>query len=142
MGINSRALAQLIGGKVKPSERREYGITYIVIDKAAGVLKGLGEKEKVWMSHGDTVYALPSDYEVLAHSENSPMAAFRHREKPIYCLQWHPEVAHTEKGAKMLKNFIFEVCCCKPNWQMEDFITRAVQEIRQTVNPKRREVTT
>src|SRR3972149_6031404 len=127
-------IAELAGGKVKPSERREYGITYAVIDKAVGVLKGLGKKEEVWMSHGDTVYALPPDYEVLAHSENSPMAAFRHREKPIYGLQWHPEVVHTEKGAKMLKNFIFEVCGCKPNWQMENFIIRAVQEIRQTVD--------
>jgi len=126
-------LAQLGGGKVKPAERREYGIAYAVIDRAVGVLKGLGEKEKVWMSHGDTVYTLLSDYEVLAHTENNPVAAFRHRKKPIYGLQWHPEVVHTENGTKMLRNFIFEVCGCQPNWRMEGFITRAVKEIRQTV---------
>jgi GMP synthase (glutamine-hydrolysing) len=130
-------LAQLAGGKVKPGERREYGITHAVIDKAVGVLKGLGKKEKVWMSHGDTVYALPPDYEVLAHSENTPVAAFRHRKKPIYGLQWHPEVVHTENGAKMLRNFIFEVCGCEPNWRMEDFISRAVEEIKQIVDEEK-----
>jgi GMP synthase (glutamine-hydrolysing) len=130
-------LAQLAGGKVKPGERREYGITYAVIDKAVGVLKGLAKKEKVWMSHGDTVYALPPDYEVLAHSENTPVAAFRHKKKPIYGLQWHPEVVHTENGAKMLRNFIFEVCGCEPNWRMEDFISRAVEEIKQIVDQEK-----
>jgi GMP synthase (glutamine-hydrolysing) len=85
------------------------------------------------MSHGDTVYTLLSDYEVLAYTENSPVAAFRHRVKPIYGLQWHPEVVHTENGTKMLRNFIFDVCGCEPNWRMEGFITRSVKEIRQTV---------
>jgi GMP synthase (glutamine-hydrolysing) len=89
------------------------------------------------MSHGDTVYALPPDYEVLAHSENTPVAAFRHRKKPIYGLQWHPEVVHTENGAKMLRNFIFEVCGCEPNWRMEDFISRAVEEIKQIVDEEK-----
>jgi GMP synthase (glutamine-hydrolysing) len=130
-------LAQLVGGKVKPGERREYGITYAVIDRTVGVLKGLSKKEKIWMSHGDTVYSLPPDYEVLAHTENSPVAAFRHREKPIYGLQWHPEVVHTENGAKMLRNFIFEVCGCEPNWRMEDCISRAVEEIRQIVDKEK-----
>jgi len=127
-------LAQMAGGKVNPGERREYGTTYAIVDKPVGVLKGLGKKEKVWMSHGDTVYALPSDYEVLAHTENTPFAAFRHREKPIYGLQWHPEVVHTENGTKMFRNFLFEVCGCEPNWRMEDFIDRALEEIRQVVD--------
>jgi len=130
-------LAQMAGGAVKPGERREYGVTYAVIDRAVGVLKGLGKREKVWMSHGDLVYALPPDYEVLAHTENSPVAAFRHREKPIYGLQWHPEVVHTENGTKMLKNFIFEVCGCEPNWRMEDFIDLALKEIKQTVGKEK-----
>jgi len=126
-------LAQMAGGKVKPGEQREYGITYAVVDRAVGVLKGLGKKEKVWMSHGDTVYTLPHDYEVLAHTQNSPVAAFRHRRKPIYGLQWHPEVVHTQNGTTMLRNFLFEVCGCEPNWRMEDFIERALKEISETV---------
>ncbi len=126
-------LALLAGGKVKPGERKEYGITQADIDKPVGVLEGLGKREKVWMSHGDTVYALPPDYEVLAHSESTPVAAFRHKKKPIYGLQWHPEVVHTENGEKMLKNFIFEVCGSEPNWRMEDFISCAVEELEQIV---------
>jgi len=126
-------LAQIVGGVVKPSERREYGKTQVVVNRAVGVLKGLSRKEWVWMSHGDTVYALPGNYEVLAHSDNCPVAAFRHRDKAIYGLQWHPEVVHTENGMRMLRNFIFEVCRCEPNWRMEDVIEAAVEEIKQNV---------
>jgi len=127
-------IARMAGGRVEPGKRREYGMTMVIIDKAVGVLKGLSEKERVWMSHGDTVVALPNDYEVLAHSENTPVAAFRKREKPIYGLQWHPEVVHTEHGAQMLHNFIFDVCRCESNWRMEDFIKTAVEEIRRTID--------
>jgi len=127
-------IAQMAGGKVEPAKRREYGIANVIIDHPAGVLKELGEKERVWMSHGDTVFALPNGYEVLAHSENTPVAAFRNKEGAIYGLQWHPEVVHTEHGTQMLRNFLFEVCKCEPNWLMEDFIKTAVKEIKGTIN--------
>lgn len=130
-------LAQMVGGVIKPGERREYGKTQVVVDKAAGVLEGLNRKERVWMSHGDTVYALPNDYEILAHTDNSPVAAFRHKRKAIYGLQWHPEVVHTENGARMLRNFIFEICRCKPNWRMEEVIETAVKEMMQTVGKEK-----
>jgi len=126
-------LAQIVGGVVKPGERREYGKTQVVVDKAVGVLEGLCRKEWVWMSHGDTVFALPRDFEVLAHSDNCPVAAFRHEGKAIYGLQWHPEVVHTENGTRMLRNFIFEVCGCAPNWRMDDVIDIALNEMRRTV---------
>jgi len=83
------------------------------------------------MSHGDTVYELPEQFEILAHTKNCPIAAFEHREKPIYGLQWHPEVIHTENGMQMLRNFIFEVCKCDPNWTMEDFAKTAIHEVRR-----------
>jgi len=130
-------IAHLAGGVVKPGEKREFGITYAIIEKPVGVLKGLNRKEKVWMSHSDVVYSIPEDYEVLAHTENCPVAAFKHKKKQIYGLQWHPEVVHTENGAKMLRNFIFEVCGCERNWKMEDFVEKAVREIRQTVRDGR-----
>jgi GMP synthase (glutamine-hydrolysing) len=130
-------IAHVLGGKVLRGTKREYGITYVTIDKPVGVLKGLSANEKVWMSHGDTVYSLPENFEVLAHSENCPIAAFRHKEKPIYGLQWHPEVVHTEHGMKMLKNFIFEVCECQANWKPESFIEKGIREIEQTVGDKR-----
>ncbi len=126
-------IAQIANGKVEPAACKEYGIAYVAIDKPVGVLKGLGRKEKVWMSHGDTVFTMPPAFEVLAHTENSPVAAFRHKAKPIYGLQWHPEVVHTENGVQMLRNFIFEVCKCNANWQMEDLIGKMVKEIRAEV---------
>ncbi|MCS4541470.1 MAG: glutamine-hydrolyzing GMP synthase [Euryarchaeota archaeon] len=126
-------IAHFLSGKVEPAVKKEYGITYATIDKPVGVLEGLSKKEKVWMSHGDTVYELPSEYETLAHTENCPIAGFRHREKPVYGLQWHPEVIHTEHGMLMLKNFIFNVCKCQPNWTMESFVNKAVDEVKQIV---------
>jgi len=128
-------IAQMAGGKVEPAKRREYGIAHVVIDHPVDVLKGLGKKELVWMSHGDTVFALPDDYQVLAHSDNTPVAAFRNKKKPIYGSQWHPEVVHTEHGTQMLRNFLFEVCKCEPNWQMEDFIKTALEEMKRTIGP-------
>ena len=126
-------IAQLSHGRVDSACCKEYGTAEIVVDKAVGVLKGLGKQEKVWMSHGDTVSTMPAEFEVLAHTENCPVAAFRHKEKPIYGLQWHPEVIHTENGALMLRNFIFEVCKCEANWQMEDLITKMVDEVKAEV---------
>ena len=127
-------IAHLAGGKVEPTSHKEYGITAVTIERPIGVLKGLSKREQVWMSHGDTVFTLPEDYDLLAHSENTPIAAFANESKKIYGLQWHPEVIHTEHGAQMLRNFLFEVCKCKPNWQMEDFIQKAVNEIQLAVN--------
>jgi GMP synthase (glutamine-hydrolysing) len=126
-------IAHMVGGKVEPAEHREYGIAYVTIDKPVGVLKGLGKKEKAWMSHGDTVFTVPSEFETLAHTENCPVAAFRHKQKSIYGLQWHPEVVHTENGMKMLSNFIFEVCKCEANWKMEDVIEKMVKGVKAEV---------
>ncbi len=126
-------IAQMVGGKIEGAAKREYGRVYVTIDKPLGVLKGLNEKERVWMSHGDTVLSVPVEYEVLAHTENCPVAAFRHKKKDIYGLQWHPEVVHTEKGMQMLRNFIFEVCKCKSNWKIKDVIEEAAEEIRKDV---------
>ncbi len=126
-------IAQLAGGIVKPASHKEYGTALVIVDRPVGVLKGLGPTEKVWMSHGDTVFALPKEYIVLAHSENSPIAAFVNEEKRVYGLQWHPEVIHTKHGTKMLRNFLFEVCKCEPNWQMTDFIKTSIEEIKRSV---------
>jgi GMP synthase (glutamine-hydrolysing) len=123
-------IAEITNGKVEPAACKEYGIAQVSIDKTIGVLEGLSKKEKVWMSHGDTVLAVPPGFEVLAHTESCPVAAFKHKEKPIYGLQWHPEVIHTENGVRMLRNFIFEVCKCEANWQMEDLIEKMVKEIK------------
>lgn len=122
-------IAQMAGGKVEPAKKREYGVAYASIDKAEGVLKGMSKRERVWMSHGDTVFTVPDGYEVLAHTDQCPVAAFRHKTKPIYGLQWHPEVVHTKKGARMLRNYAFEVCRCESNWKMQDIVAKLTEQI-------------
>ncbi|MHA2123377.1 MAG: glutamine-hydrolyzing GMP synthase [Promethearchaeota archaeon] len=130
-------IAYLSDGEVKVGNKREYGITNVIIDKPVGVLNHLNQKEKVWMSHGDTVYRLPEEYERLAHTSSCPIAAYRHKKKPIYGLQWHPEVVHTENGMQMLKNYIFEICGCQANWNPEEVVERVIQEIRNEVGDKK-----
>lgn len=126
-------ISYLSKGIVKSGTKREYGIAYVTIDKPIDVLEGLGRRERVWMSHGDTVSSLPPEYEILAHTENTPIAAFRHATKHIYGLQWHPEVLHTEKGMPIIENFIFKICGCKPNWTMGSFIEEAVKEVERAI---------
>ena len=127
-------LAQVTRGKVEPATCKEYGIARVTIDKPVGVLEGLNEKEQVWMSHSDTVITPPPNFEALAHTDNCPVAAFRHNFKPIYGLQWHPEVIHTENGMRMLHNFIFAVCKAEANWQMEDLIGKMIRELQTEIN--------
>ena len=126
-------IAYLTSGKVKQGSKQEYGITYVTVTKPVGVLEDLDRKEKVWMSHGDTVQKLADDYEILAYTENCPVAAFRHKQKPIYGLQWHPEVVHTEHGNEMLRNFVFKVCGCQPNWKPSSIVDEQVNEMKRTV---------
>ncbi|MBI2964394.1 MAG: glutamine-hydrolyzing GMP synthase [Deltaproteobacteria bacterium] len=128
-------LCQLDGGTVARSERREYGPAEVVIDDASDLFAGLGERgpEPVWMSHGDRMEAAPRGYETIAHSPNSPIAAFRDRERRRFGLQFHPEVAHTPRGNEILRNFLFRVCHCAADWTMESFVEREVRAIRERV---------
>ena len=123
-------LAYLAGGVVKPSGKGEYGITYANIIHPIGVLEGLNPREKVWMSHSDSVYSLPEEYEMLAYTENCPVAAFQHKNKPIFGVQWHPEVIHIEHGMKVLRNFIFKICKCQPNWRMGTSSLKPLKKLR------------
>jgi GMP synthase (glutamine-hydrolysing) len=89
------------------------------------------------MSHGDRVLRLPPGFVVLATSENSPFAAVRHQERPIFGLQFHPEVVHTEGGSELLRNFVHEICGCAHSWTMEAFIDEAVAAVRRQVGDGR-----
>jgi GMP synthase (glutamine-hydrolysing) len=115
---------------VKRAKKMEYGITEVIVDKRAGILRNHGKTENVWTSHGDTVLSLPDDLEVLAHTRNCPVAAFRHKVKPIHGVQWHPEVAHTLKGQRLLKNFVFDICGCRATWTPENLVERSIREVR------------
>jgi len=128
-------LAHHLGGLVEPAEQREYGPAELSIEREDAIFHGLGERQRrtVWMSHGDKVQRLPEEFGVLATSEGSPFAAVRHRDKPIYGLQFHPEVVHTDGGERILANFVHGICGCTASWTMEAFIQEAVEKIRAQV---------
>ncbi|MCA1958889.1 MAG: glutamine-hydrolyzing GMP synthase [Nitrospira sp.] len=134
-------ITHLSGGDVAKSERREYGRADLAIDDAGGLFKGIGKDGStvVWMSHGDRIERMPPGFLAIAHTDNSPIAAMK-REDPkrrIYCLQFHPEVAHTPEGAAILRNFVFEICGCKPTWTMQSYVETAVRQIRERVGRDR-----
>jgi GMP synthase (glutamine-hydrolysing) len=132
-------LAHLAGGKVVRASRREYGRADVRIE--GGKLFegfGRGEETPVWMSHGDHVDAAPPGFSVTASSENSPVAAFEHRERPLFGVQFHPEVAHTPRGGEILNTFLFEICGCTPDWTPGHFVESEIERIRATVGPRER----
>jgi len=124
-------------GGVEARDMKEYGVTDMIVDEPASILEGLSGKEKVWMSHSDTVTGMPPGYEILAHTANSPVAAFRHREKQVYGLQFHPEVAHTVNGMKVFRNFLFNICRCGGGWEMSDFIKESIEEISSVIGERK-----
>ncbi len=133
-------MAYLLGGKVEHSQKREYGPAELTILDHKDLFYGLepSRRYRVWMSHGDRVEELPPGFESIAHSDNSPYAAVRHKEKPLFGVQFHPEVAHTEIGRQVLANFVFRVAGCSPSWTMKSFIKKTIQEIQEIVGPEER----
>ena len=136
-GMN--VIVDVEGGRVCPASRREYGRAELIVDEGAGIFAGFapGERMTVWMSHGDYVDRAPDDYEVVGHSTNSPIAAIRHRARPVYGVQFHPEVAHTPRGSELIENFLFRVCRAEPAWTPGAFVDQAVARIRATAGRSR-----
>jgi GMP synthase (glutamine-hydrolysing) len=124
-------IARIFKGDVRQGASKEYGATVATVKRAVGVLQGLGRNENVWMSHADTVFGLPPGWEVLACTQHTPVAAFRHPGKKLYGLQWHPEVMHTRHGSRMLSNFAIRVAGARRGWTMEKFVRDCVSEIRR-----------
>ncbi|HTJ43099.1 MAG TPA: glutamine-hydrolyzing GMP synthase [Kofleriaceae bacterium] len=127
--------AKLLGGKVVGAERREYGRATVRTKLRASVFEGieLGDELAVWMSHGDHVEALPAGFVHTAESDNCPFAGFADAARGIHCVQFHPEVAHTPRGAEILGDFLFRVCKCKGDWSMASFVDEQVATIRAQV---------
>ncbi|MBI2988433.1 MAG: glutamine-hydrolyzing GMP synthase [Deltaproteobacteria bacterium] len=135
MGLINRSA----GGEVARAERREYGPAELVVDDAADLLFGFPNNRtvRVWMSHGDRMVSLPKGWRILAHSHNSPIAAFVNPERKLFGVQFHPEVVHTPRGKEILKNFLFRICGCEPTWTMSHFIEASVGKIRAQVGTER-----
>ena len=129
-------LCDVLGGKVEGGHAGEFGRAELTIGKVSPLFEGLagvGELETVWMSHGDRVTAIPDGFEVVATSTGAPFAAIANDEKKIYALQFHPEVYHTVNGARMYRNFLFNIAGLKGDWTMAAFRQEMVQKIRDQV---------
>jgi GMP synthase (glutamine-hydrolysing) len=124
---------EVLGGKVHPSTHREYGRATLTLDDTSDLLSNLGDEITVWMSHGDRVEEVGESFDVLAHTANAPLAAVRHKERPFYGIQFHPEVHHTPDGWKILQNFLFDVAGLKGDWVMSSFIESVIEDIRTEV---------
>ncbi len=126
-------VAHLFGGEVDRSAHQEFGKALLVVDDSSDLLSGIGDVSKVWMSHADKIAKLPAGFMPIAHTDNSPVAAFSSKSKKIYGVQFHPEVIHTAKGKEILSNFLFKVCRCTGDWKAGNFIEDKVREIREKV---------
>ncbi|MEP7051098.1 MAG: glutamine-hydrolyzing GMP synthase [Pseudomonadota bacterium] len=133
-------MALQLGGKVEPSSEREYGPAQLTINENAGIFSAfkVGEETRVWMSHGDKVTRLPEGFHVVATSDNAPLAAIANPARKQYGIQFHPEVAHSQRGADMIRAFLFEVAGLEPSWTPGSFVEEAVAKIAEQVGPNER----
>jgi GMP synthase (glutamine-hydrolysing) len=134
-GMNVLNLA--FGGEVDRAAHKEFGPADVRIVRMDPLLSIGGRSTRVWMSHGDRMTRLGADLETLASSDNSQYAAFRHHDRPVYGLQFHPEVTHSVDGREILRNFVLRVCGARPEWTMEHFVESWVPRIRERVGAKR-----
>ena len=130
-------MVDTLGGKVKQANKREYGFAELTARQQKGLFTSIGKNTVTWMSHGDSIQTLPKGFTVSASTANTKVAAMANVRKRYYGVQFHPEVEHTAKGRKMIRNFLFDICGCKPSWTMRSFARDTVDQIRDTVGDKK-----
>jgi GMP synthase (glutamine-hydrolysing) len=127
-------MAKHNGGEVEPSKIREYGRANLVkFDKANPLLHGMTTGCQVWMSHGDTILKLPPDFRVIASTSDVEVAGYQIGDKPVYGIQFHPEVYHSTEGTVLLWNFVVDICGCSQNWTPSSFVETTVAELKKTI---------
>ncbi|MDF1544895.1 MAG: glutamine-hydrolyzing GMP synthase [bacterium] len=126
-------IAEQFGGELVKSEMREYGRAALEIGSKNPLFDGIPSKSRVWMSHGDSIVKLPSDFSINASTESLKVAAISNSERKIYGLQFHPEVHHTDEGKNILSNFLFDICGATGDWTTAAFIEDSVEKIREQV---------
>lgn len=119
------------GGRVEACATREFGRAHLdIIDKEDALLRGMTQGNQIWMSHGDTITALPVDAKVIAKTDSIPTAAYRLEGLPVWAVQFHPEVYHSEEGTKLLSNFL-DICKCEKNWTPASFVESIVAQLKE-----------
>ena len=137
-----QTMAQQLGGRVEGGTKREFGYAEVRAHNHTKLLEGIEDFKgangegmlKVWMSHGDKVAQMPEGFKVMCSTPSCPIAGMADEARGFYAVQFHPEVTHTVKGREILNRFVLNICGCKPDWVMEDYITEAVETIRREVD--------
>jgi GMP synthase (glutamine-hydrolysing) len=130
-------MVQQLGGHVERAERGEYGKASLLIDDPTDLLTNVEDQSIMWMSHGDSVTQMPTGFEILAHTDNTPCAAIANHESKFYGVQFHPEVVHSQGGLALIRNFVYHICHCEPTWTTEAFVEDAIREVRARVGDQR-----
>ncbi len=128
---------EMLGGTVESATHREYGRAQLDIRDENGLLAGIPSRTSVWMSHGDQVTGLADSFEAVASTDTCPYAAVRHRERPFWGVQFHPEVTHTPHGVDILRNFLYGICGCSGTWRMSEFLDAECERVRAQVGDDR-----
>ncbi len=129
----AQLIAQALGGKVANTSQAEYGRISIALDNNEDIFYGFPASTTCWMSHQDLIEDLPMGFKTIAHSNNTKVAAIENKKKMIYGVQFHPEVTHTPLGKKIFENFLYRICQCQPNWNIESYIKQSIEDIRNKV---------
>ena len=124
---------QILGAEIIAAEKREYGRTKLAIVDKSDLFANMPDSTTVWASHGDQVDKLSDDFVTLATTATCPFAAVRHKENDFFGVQFHPEVAHTPKGSVVFRNFLYDICGCRGDWKMSDFVGETVETVRKQV---------
>jgi len=131
------ALMRRLGGKNEPASTGEYGRAHLHIENKDALLKGIKNKNQVWMSHGDRVVRTPRGFKTLASTEDCPHAAVANARRRIWGVQFHPEVHHSDNGDRILSNFVFDICGCRADWKMTDFVEQTIAGLREECGDRR-----
>ncbi len=130
-------MVQQLGGRVEASDRGEYGKAPLWVDDPTDLLTNVEDGSTMWMSHGDSVMALPPGFNRLAHTDNTSEAVIANHQRRLYGVQFHPEVVHSNGGMALLRNFVYHICGCSPDWTTDVFIDEAIASVRAQVGDKR-----
>ena len=129
----SQLMAYVLGGNVATAPVSEYGKTVVKIDTESKLFKDVHETTICWMSHTDYIEKAPENFKIIGKTPVCPVAAMEYAEKNLYAVQFHPEVMHTVEGSKMLSNFVYNICECAGDWQMNSFVEKTIEEIKKKV---------
>ena len=131
-------ISHTLGGKVEKADSREYGRANLeTVDTTNPLFKGFDQHSQVWMSHGDTITAIPSDFEVIGSTKDVKNAAFASVKQPVWAVQFHPEVYHTTQGKTLLHNFVVDICGSKQEWSAASFVDTTVAELKEQLGNDR-----